>query len=226
MKRNRTISKPFIRSRSIARLIKKSPRRSPRRSPRKIPRKSPGKFKYQRSPRKLKTLKCLRKDAPLEYNKDCKNGECSLPNQIIKGLYLGGTCSRHPDVLRYLGIKNILSVNSEEKAYLKGEFNNMKLGWDDSLNQKLFPQIDKAYRFIDSKLKKGEKVLVNCFAGISRSASAVIYYIMKKFKFSYDEAFILVKSKRRIVQPNPGFEKQLREYDKKRLKVSKRSRSR
>jgi len=53
-------------------------------------------------------------------------------------------------------------------------------------------------------------VLVHCAAGKSRSASLVIAYLMREFKWKYEEAFNYVKSKRSIVQPNPGFVKLLK----------------
>jgi protein-tyrosine phosphatase len=41
--------------------------------------------------------------------------------------------------------------------------------------------------------------------GVSRSASCVIMYIMKKFRVGYEDALEFVKSKRQIVEPNEGF---------------------
>lgn len=42
-------------------------------------------------------------------------------------------------------------------------------------------------------------VLVHCMAGVSRSASLVIAYLMKSRNIGFNEAFGLVKSKRKIV---------------------------
>lgn len=47
-------------------------------------------------------------------------------------------------------------------------------------------------------------VLVHCYFGVSRSATVVIAYIMKKYGLSYSEAFEKVKAKRSIVYPNQG----------------------
>lgn len=52
-------------------------------------------------------------------------------------------------------------------------------------------------------LSKGV-VLVHCYFGVSRSATVVIAYIMKKYQLTYTEAFEKVKSKRHIVFPNQG----------------------
>ena len=60
--------------------------------------------------------------------------------------------------------------------------------------------------FIEQGLKKGN-VLVHCAAGVSRSASAVIAYIMKKNKWSFNKTRNFVMSKRSVIYPNDGFVK-------------------
>lgn len=82
---------------------------------------------------------------------------------------------------------------------------------DDNFNSKLFPVIEICYEFIDSNLNLGNNVLVHCFAGISRSVSFVIYYLMKKKKITFEHAFNIVKSKRPESMPNSNFQRQLRD---------------
>ena len=48
--------------------------------------------------------------------------------------------------------------------------------------------------------------------GVSRSASVVIAFMMKKYQLTYEEAYEKVNQKRRIY-PNPGFEAQLKLYE-------------
>lgn len=48
------------------------------------------------------------------------------------------------------------------------------------------------------------------YYGVSRSATIVIAYIMKKHKLKFDKAFERVKLKRNLVSPNYGFIQQLR----------------
>jgi len=47
-------------------------------------------------------------------------------------------------------------------------------------------------------------------AGMSRSASIVISYMIWKYKMDLEEAFAYVKSKRKIVSPNSNFIDQLK----------------
>lgn len=55
-------------------------------------------------------------------------------------------------------------------------------------------------------------VLLHCNAGVSRSASIAIAYLMANEKIPFDDAFNRVKSVRPSVQPNAGFLVQLKEY--------------
>ena len=73
---------------------------------------------------------------------------------------------------------------------------------------------EETYEAIESGLKNGG-VLVHCAAGISRSATIVIAYLMKKNKWSYQEAYNFVRKKRNVICPNSGFVRQLRNYEKK-----------
>ncbi len=55
---------------------------------------------------------------------------------------------------------------------------------------------------------------MNSFAGISRSTSCVIAYLMKERGFEFWNALNFVRSRRSIICPNMGFMRQLQEYEK------------
>ena len=56
-------------------------------------------------------------------------------------------------------------------------------------------------------------VLVNCVAGISRSATIVISYLMKYYKYDLKKAFLFVRSKRNQICPNKQFMNYLIDYE-------------
>ncbi|KTG38377.1 hypothetical protein cypCar_00018056 [Cyprinus carpio] len=72
---------------------------------------------------------------------------------------------------------------------------------------------DAAHDIDTLKKLKGGVVLVHCNAGVSRSASVVIGFLMSQEKMSFDEAFSAVKTARPYIQPNPGFMSQLKKYN-------------
>lgn len=59
--------------------------------------------------------------------------------------------------------------------------------------------------FVDKQINEEKNILVHCRAGISRSATLLISYLMKKNKLSMTDAMKFVKDKRRQVWPNFGF---------------------
>lgn len=54
-----------------------------------------------------------------------------------------------------------------------------------------------------------------CTAGISRSATIVISYLIRYQKMTYDTAFKTVKTARSYIKPNEGFLNFLAKYAKK-----------
>jgi predicted protein tyrosine phosphatase len=62
-----------------------------------------------------------------------------------------------------------------------------------------------AARKLHDWVSRGHRVIVHCFAGISRSVSVVLAYFIMYHKMSYKDAYTFVKSKRPQANPHPGF---------------------
>lgn len=99
------------------------------------------------------------------------------------------------------------------------DFQQIKFALDDCESQKITNHFAEAFDFIEQQRKK-TNVLVHCAAGISRSSAMLISYMMRKYGITFDESLKRVREKRSCVQPNSGFERQLREYEKE-LKLKK-----
>ncbi|TNV75372.1 hypothetical protein FGO68_gene6679 [Halteria grandinella] len=69
-------------------------------------------------------------------------------------------------------------------------------------------------QFIDRVVQKeGKTILVHCAAGVSRSASVVIAYIMFSRKIPLKEAHAFVLEKSPCIKPNTSFMKQLQVFE-------------
>lgn len=55
-------------------------------------------------------------------------------------------------------------------------------------------------------------MFVHCYAGVSRSATVVLAYLMKEQGLTLSAAFKFVKA-RRFILPNDGFKAQLRKFE-------------
>ena len=71
-----------------------------------------------------------------------------------------------------------------------------------------------AVDFIDRARSYGSKVLVHCVAGISRSSTICIHYLIRREKWTLKKAYMHVLKLRALIRPNIGFFKELRRVEK------------
>ena len=65
----------------------------------------------------------------------------------------------------------------------------------------------------DSVKLCGGRVLIHCYAGISRSATVCLAYLMKSRNMRLEEAFEFVRKLRTVISPNLAFMLQLSKYE-------------
>lgn len=113
----------------------------------------------------------------------------------------------------------------------------MRIPVNDSHNEKLSSFFNQTFQFIgkavfntESKSKSfltmfsasfiekvrgsNDSVLVHCLAGISRSPTVAIAYIMRHMQMTCEDAYRYVKGKRATISPNFNFLGQLLEYER------------
>lgn len=146
-----------------------------------------------------------------------KSVDCVIePKDGKGGLYLGNIGAAEDIAnLRKLGIKAVLTVAAASfLSYDKADIPDHKIiPAQDFESYNLAYYFPEGIEFIEKNLEK-TNVLVHCFAGVSRSSSMIIAFLMTKKKTNYYDTLAFVRAKRSCVYPNTGFAKQLLELEK------------
>merc|ERR1712137_661103 len=131
----------------------------------------------------------------------------------IPGLYLGPhTPAKNWDWLQAHGITHILTVGSHMFPSFKDKLTYKIIEAWDCDDQNLLKHFEESNQFIETALQTGH-VLVHCAAGISRSTTMVCAYLMKTLQVNPADALEIVRHFRPYAEPNPGFMKQLVQYN-------------
>ena len=152
-------------------------------------------------------------------------------NEIIPYLFISNwNTSNNPNVIKKYNIKAVITLETIDKPkdiidfYKNNNIDFMYIKLYDDPNSDISKYFDTTYNFIDSHIKQKKNVLVHCMAGISRSTTIVLNYILKKkYELNYienpytvvDDIINYVRTKRYIINPNSGFIKQLMIQSKK-----------
>ncbi|OQR74568.1 dual specificity protein phosphatase 22-B-like [Tropilaelaps mercedesae] len=92
----------------------------------------------------------------------------------------------------------------------------------DSPSQNLSQFFPQSNDFIHTARINGGNVLVHCLAGASRSVTIAVAYIMTVTSLNSREALRAVRGARDIACPNDGFQKQLHEFEGRKLNEERR----
>lgn len=134
--------------------------------------------------------------------------------EILPGLYLGDyQAASNLEVLKEASITHILIAAEECSARFPEQFTYKKVGIADSLQTSLGTYIQEALAYVRQAIEAGGKVLIHCAAGVSRSASLVIAYVMQEKQWGMAQALSWVREKRPVISPNPSFMRQLGEWE-------------
>ncbi|XP_074653648.1 dual specificity protein phosphatase 14-like isoform X2 [Tubulanus polymorphus] len=135
--------------------------------------------------------------------------------QINDHLFLCGASARKPDRLQQLGVTDIINCTIEIPNMKVPGIDCDQIHIDDVPHARLYAYFDRCADKIHQVKKRGGKTLVHCVAGVSRSASLIIAYLMKYQRMRLRDAYYHVRQRRQCIRPNVGFWKQLIEYEKK-----------
>eukprot|EP01063_Lacrimia_lanifica_P030227 TRINITY_DN4773_c0_g3_i2.p1 TRINITY_DN4773_c0_g3~~TRINITY_DN4773_c0_g3_i2.p1 ORF type:complete len:648 (+),score=182.65 TRINITY_DN4773_c0_g3_i2:188-2131(+) len=136
-----------------------------------------------------------------------------FPDEILPHVYLGSLrCAQTPLVYRELGIKYVVTCGRNMTVNTEG-VERLELEVEDVEEQSLVPYFNRFLEFMAAKKGTGN-VLVHCFAGLSRSVTMVLCYLVKEHGMRLDDAMAHVMKVRPNVHPNKTFMRELISYDR------------
>ncbi|XP_005417376.2 dual specificity protein phosphatase 5, partial [Geospiza fortis] len=136
------------------------------------------------------------------------------PVEILPFLYLGSAYHASKcEFLANLHITALLNVSRKSSESFKDQYCYKWIPVEDSHTADISSHFQEAIDFIDQVRRAGGRILVHCEAGISRSPTICMAYLMKTRKLRLDEAFDYIKQRRSLISPNFGFMGQLLQYE-------------
>uniref|UniRef100_A0A8V5GZR4 Dual specificity protein phosphatase 22-A n=1 Tax=Melopsittacus undulatus TaxID=13146 RepID=A0A8V5GZR4_MELUD len=137
----------------------------------------------------------------------------SLTSQVVKGLYLGNIRdSEDHESLQRNGVTHILSIHNSAKPVLE-DMTYLCISASDSSSQNLLQHFRECIRFIHECRLGGGACLVHCLAGVSRSTTVLVAYLMTVTELGWERCLAATRAVRSYVSPNFGFQQQLQEYE-------------
>lgn len=125
-------------------------------------------------------------------------------NHIIDNVYLGSSFNAsNNDLLNNLKIKRIVNISYDIPNYYEDyiEYYYFKMK-DDGIDEYTKKDLDNIIEYIK---KNNDNVLIHCMMGRSRSATVVLYYLIKEHNMNLDDALKYILSKRYVVNPSLKF---------------------
>jgi dual specificity phosphatase 12 len=109
-------------------------------------------------------------------------------------------------------------IKSVQKIAQDNNITHYYIKIDDIPKANLSKYFDSTFDIILDNILNKQNILIHCYAGVSRSATIIIAFLLKiqhiiKKPISVNDMISFVKSKRNIINPNLGFIKQLDKYN-------------
>jgi protein-tyrosine phosphatase len=130
-------------------------------------------------------------------------------SEILPGLWLGDFHDSKSHIfLRAIKATHILNCAEEFHGNLTAASLGIcvkRIPMMDEEEITSLQHITEGAQLIDLWYSPSNTILIHCAAGVSRSPSIVIAWLILYRNFSYDQAYDLVVKKRNCIRPNPFF---------------------
>lgn len=136
----------------------------------------------------------------------------SAMTKITDNLFLTGVGGMTRENFRKNHIDFVVNITTEAPFW--EDIESMRLPLEDDVETNIMPYMDTAVDRINEAItQRDAHVLVHCVAGVSRSATIVIAYLMKYKHMDLHAAFNYCYNLRPVIRPNNGFMQQLINYE-------------
>ncbi|KAL1517569.1 hypothetical protein ABEB36_001314 [Hypothenemus hampei] len=143
-------------------------------------------------------------------------------NKVLPGLYVGNyRDSKDASQLAKHNITHILSIHDTARRIHSDKYYLCVMA-SDTPDQNLTQYFSLCNDFIHAARLRDGNVLIHCLAGMSRSVTVAVAYIMSVTTLNSKDALKVVRAGRNVANPNLGFLKQLEEFECTRLLEERR----
>lgn len=126
-------------------------------------------------------------------------------------IYVG--CEKSSEYYKEYNIKCIISCLNKKNTNTNYNITHINLNMRDNISQSLISPLGKIIPILIYNVNNKINTLIHCKAGISRSTSLIIGWLMFSRKTSFDVAFDYTKNIHQITNPNIGFILDLKKYE-------------
>lgn len=131
-------------------------------------------------------------------------------NEIIDNIFIGNySFALNKKMLKNNKITHILNCGNGLKNFYEKEkiFKYLYIPLYDSEYEKIDKHLPITNAFIKEGSQNGNKILVHCGCGVSRSVTLVYAYMIMELGFTFSKAKNIMMNKRNCARPNSGFQK-------------------
>ncbi|XP_058066635.1 dual specificity protein phosphatase 18-like [Anopheles bellator] len=138
-------------------------------------------------------------------------------SKLLKNLYLCGGSAASVAMMKQLGVTFVINVTMPteltDTPLPAADTRYLRLPVKDNREANLERYFHEVADMIEEESNANGVTLVHCVAGISRSATLCLAYLMKHHRMSLKDAYNHIKAKRPQIRPNVSFVKQLMEFE-------------
>jgi len=133
-------------------------------------------------------------------------------HEVYPNLYVGDIWAAYNlEELKKRKITHVVTAVLGIDPIYPQEFKYLNVQIRDVEEENICDHFEEVIKFIDEGRATGN-VFVHCLRGVSRSATIAAAYVMHHKHVTQEEAIILLREKRQVINPNPSFLKQLDSY--------------